>query len=577
MKALVLFFVCSVNAAFAQLNFHYSNKDGELALVLDTGFSGEVKDAVSGLKTAIEKTLDAKCMLVTVQTEAKPHAFLFETGNTTLPDGECFGIKLIDEKTVLFYGYEDQSLVNAVNYFMETELQYNWLYPDSSFICYGKLKKLYLADYNVTDCPAFRHRELSPLDASRNNVWGNWARANGLNSRIEFHHAFNELMNTPEFIDKNPGFFPVVKGKRYLPNNKADYNWQPDFQAKGFPDTIASMLMGKLQKDKKIHSFSLSMNDSGNFDETREKGKKKELNFLKKEDYSDEFYSWANQVAEKVNATHPDVKFGVLAYSNLIEPPSIKVNRNIIPFITYDRMRWMNTELKKTDQDLSTEWAAKVPEIAWYDYVYGSYYLVPRLYSETMQEYLKWGRDNKVKYYYAESYPNIGEGPKLWILSKLLRNPDCNIDSLNRAWCRNVFGSKAAKYMVKYFENWETFWKNMEDEAWLVNTSQYLPFTDLAYLRRLDETFLNANQDLVNKALKKSKTAFHKRNAGIYSDLNKSYMGFLKMMSEIRSEETNIKNAKDNPAFIRELESFLKIYDNEKNYKILTSLLNRGR
>lgn len=572
MKTVLLFFLC-INVSLAQVNFSYSNKNGELALVMGEGVSGRVKDAVNGLKAALEKTLDTKCQWAAAKTGS--YSFVFEFGKIVAPDKECFSIRLSDDKTLLFSGMEEQSLINAVTYFMETELDYNWLYPDSSFITYGKRDKLSFTDYQVIDCPAFKQREISPLDASRNSVFGNWALANGLNSRIEFHHAFNELMNTPAFIEENPEFFPVVKGARYLPKNKTDYNWQPDFVEKGFGDTIASMLLKKRKKDSKINSFSLSMNDSGNFDESREK-EKKELNYLKKADYSDEFYTWANQVAEKVNAVHPDVKFGVLAYSNLSEPPSFAVNKNIIPFITFDRMRWLNSELKKTDQDLSAEWAAKVPEIAWYDYVYGSYYIIPRMYPETMQEYLKWGRANKVEYYYAESYPNIGEGPKVWTLSKLLNNPDCNVDSLNQVWCKAAFGKKAAKFMVKYFDNWENFWKKeLTNEEWLVNTSQYLPFNNLAYLRELDQAFLNGNKKLAARALKKAKTDFQKKNAAVYVELSNSYLGFLDWIRQQPEGPVYLKSIKDDAVFLKELENFLKISDNEKNYKILTNLLNK--
>src|SRR5690606_9291201 len=103
-------------------------------------------------------------------------------------------------------------------------------------------------------------------------------------------------------------------------------------------------------------SYSLGMNDSHQFDESsaskaRRNGK---TNFLGQEDISQDYFQWANEIAAKVLLRHPQKLFGTMAYHNLAEPPAgMAINRAIVPFITYERMRWTDPALRALGQDLT--------------------------------------------------------------------------------------------------------------------------------------------------------------------------------------------------------------------------------
>jgi len=97
-------------------------------------------------------------------------------------------------------------------------------------------------------------------------------------------------------------------------------------------------------------------------------------------------------------------------------------------------MRWANETLLQAGHDRTLAWNKVAPVLGWYDYAYGLCYMVPREWFHVMQKYLSWGAAHNVKYYYAELYPNWGEGPRAWVLSKLLWNPGQNVDPLLHGW-----------------------------------------------------------------------------------------------------------------------------------------------
>ena len=105
-----------------------------------------------------------------------------------------------------------------------------------------------------------------------------------------------------------------------------------------------------------------------------------------------------------------------------------------------------------------------------------------------------------MKYYYAELYPNWGEGPKPWILSKLLWNPNRNVDSLLNIWYVKTAGKKAAPKLKEFYAIWEKFWtKDILDLKWSINrkANVYLNFDDLGYLNYVPVNYVKKSNSLI--------------------------------------------------------------------------------
>jgi hypothetical protein len=96
--------------------------------------------------------------------------------------------------------------------------------------------------------------------------------------------------------------------------------------------------------------------------------------------------------------------------------------------MTYDRMRWIDAGLEVEGKRVTGMWSRKATVMGWYDYIYGSPYMVPRVYFHEMAKYYSYAFDNHVRAIYSEAYPNWGEGPKLYIALRLQWDPRANVD-----------------------------------------------------------------------------------------------------------------------------------------------------
>jgi hypothetical protein len=167
-----------------------------------------------------------------------------------------------------------------------------------------------------------------------------------------------------------------------------------------------------------------------------------------------------------------------------------------------------------------------------------------------MQKYLVWGADHHVKYYFAELYPNLGEGPKAWIQAKLLWNPHYNVDSLLNVWYVKTAGVKAADPLKEFYKIWETFWtKDIFLSKWNNSKGQYLPFANFSYLDAVPKSYVELSETLMNEALSLSTTPLQKQRVGELLKMCHLY----KMAIEIYQEADSINKStvlSTSPTFI---------------------------
>ena len=233
-----------------------------------------------------------------------------------------------------------------------------------------------------------------------------------------------------------------------------------------------------------------------------------EKNFLDRVDYSDLFYSWANRVIEGVLEKHPDKVFGCLAYSEVGAPPeNVDVHERLIPYMTYDRMKWVDPELRKVGEELTKAWHAKSPTLGWYDYIYGTPYVLPRVWFHHMAEYYRFGHANGVRALYAEAYPNWAEGPKLYVSLKLQWDPKQDVDSLLSEWYERCVGAAGAPFLAKYYAHWEDFWtRRVLGSSWFSKGGQYLSFNDPRYLHDIELSEIDTCRGWLEKAIELAAT-----------------------------------------------------------------------
>lgn len=431
-------------------------------------------------------------------------------------DDDGYVIQSVGADGLILAGPTEWGTEFAVVEFLERYVGVRWLLPGELGTDVPKQPTLAVPAVNLRHEPVFFSRLMSGLRGAQQ---GEWARRNRMHGRVSFHHNLLKLFPPSQYFETHPEFFPILKGERYRPSSDEDPRWQPNFSAPGIVDEAVRNIKEYFRTHPEATSYSLGINDGRAYDESpeslaRETGKQ---NLLGIRDVSDSYYRWANEVVTEVLKEYPDKWFGCLAYSNVIEPPeNLKVHPRIIPYMTYDRMKWVKPELREEGERLTKEWQAQSPTLGWYDYAYGSPYCVPRVYFHQMAAYLRFGAAHGVKAHYAELYPNWGEGPKPYLYLKLQWDPQADVDALLEDWYRRCGGDAAAPLLAEYYRIWEDFWtKQAPQSAWWTDRAQYLTFSSPAYLADVREQDVRRSRQLLDDAWAKADTPERKGRVGL--------------------------------------------------------------
>ena len=328
-------------------------------------------------------------------------------------DDDGFVIRGVDAEHLVIAGATPYGTEFGVCELLEGYLGVRWLMPGPDGGDVPARRTIEVPMEEVRREPAFFSRLFSGLQGQ---AQATWARRNRMHGRVQFHHNLHRLFPPETYTKSHPHFFPVRKGQRYFPPTNNTHGWQPCFSAEGMVDEAIRNICRYFDGNPQATSYSLGVIDSSGHCECPDCQAKDsgENNFLGRRDVSDRYYGWCNQVVEGVLEKHPGKFFGCLAYSEVAQPPSrVKVHAQIIPYMTYDRMKWIDPELRAEGERVTTWWQQVSPTVGWYDYIYGSAYCVPRVWFHHMADYYRFGHEHGVRAMYAEAYPNWGEGPKL--------------------------------------------------------------------------------------------------------------------------------------------------------------------
>lgn len=428
--------------------------------------------------------------------------------------GDGFIIDFPDRCNMLIAGSTDWGIEFGVYEFLERYVGVRWLLPGPNGDYIPKHNSIRIKKITVKQEPSFFSRLLSGL---RGAPQATWARRNRMHGQIKFHHNLLNLFPPSKYADVHPEFYPILRGKRFIPKEGVA-GWQPCFSAQGIVDEAVKNICDYFSKHPEESSYSLGVNDSGGHCEcdicrVKNGGVK---NFLGLRNMSDLYFEWANAVVEGVLKKYPDKWFGCLAYSEVAAPPSkIKVHPRIVPFMTYDRMKWVAPSYEAEGKKLTEQWHRQSPVLGWYDYIYGTPYLVPRVYFHKMADYYRHGYAQGVRAMYAEAYPNWGEGPKLYVALKLQWNLNLDVDKLLGEWYEKCVGKEAAPYLKAYYDLWENFWtKKVPKSKWFSAGGQYLWFHEAGYIDVMDDEIFKSRY-LLEKAVAVTKTSDQKKRADL--------------------------------------------------------------
>lgn len=444
-----------------------------------------------------------------------------ESLNLSLEDLDLDGFRILfpDPDRIVLIGNTSRGTEYAIYEFIERYVGVRWLFPGELGTYVPETRNLDIPSTEVISKPTFISRTISNMQSvDRGQPIGVWLQRQRRHWTISHHHNLDKLFPPEQYVASHPEFFAVINGKRVIPK-AGDQSWQPVLHADGIVDEAVRNINRYFDENPDKTSYSLGINDNNTFDfpATRK-------NSVGLDDYSDYYFRYANAVADGVMKKHPDKWLGCLAYVGITDPPrETGVHPRIVPHICIDRQSWASEEHALRDMQRTKDWHKVAPMLGWYDYIYGDdHYRIPRIYPHLMGRYLKFAAANGVKAYYAEYYgsPAWPEGPKMYVLMKLLWNADQDVDAMLEEWYRLAVGEKAAASLAKYYEFWEDYWmKRVVKTDWFKQNADrvYMDFDRIGYLDQLTPDDLIEARRLMAEVEKLAETPLQKQRAAFFA------------------------------------------------------------
>ena len=411
------------------------------------------------------------------------------TPDVTQLDDDGFLMVVPDASSVLLRGATPQATEFAVYDFLERELGVRWLFPGALGEHIPPRDTLSVSGPGIRAEPAFRSRLFRiPGDGG-----SDWTRRNRAHSRIEFHHNISKLIPIA-WTGPHPEYFPLIDGERYLPVQMNQQDWHLCYTAIGLVADTATLLIDNFNAYPRYPSISLGVSDGSESaycdDGPCLAARGTGLNTFGYHHYADLYYQWCNAVVGQVVAQHPDKEFGCLAYREVGDPPSFPVHDNLVPYLTYELLQWVDPARRQAWQNQVDAWSSRAATFGHYEYMFGEAYIqIPRLYPHDLADYCRYAHAQGAAGFYAETTGSHADtvwyaGPQPYILLRLLWNPDADVDALLGDWCASAVGPAAAPHLEAYFQLWEHIWtEEVPQTAWFgTQNAIYLKFNQDGYL-----------------------------------------------------------------------------------------------
>ena len=480
-------------------------------------------DAVRAYKdlAAYLKQATGREFAVVAEKDFKPssHAYPIFVGLVTaLPEEDAAELQRVDRDAFLVHvtpsavylaGPRPWSTYWAVCQFLEDHVGVRWLIPGPLGVDVPESSLLVAGAYRRLHEPVMLSRLWSGA-----HYGGEWSLRQRIHGRYRFHHNLLNVFDPAKYYDEHPDWYPLRNGTRYRPTGSSDHSWQPCFATASSVKHAADIARAAWAANPDLESYSYGCNDGQGWcecDGCTAADRPIEAWDGFEGTYSYRFYGWLNRVAAELETTDPEKMLGCLAYSTYILPPEeMGLHRNIIPYLTSNRADYYERQFRRKDQQLLEWWGRVANQMGIYDYAYGMGFVIPRIYNGWFQKAIQHAVAHGVKGFYAEVYPNWGlDGHKLYVMARVLWDPDADIDAITDEWMSRMFREAAAP-MAKHFALCERTWRKQKTGTghWAYRMAakpkqfEVFPPKVLARCTRyMDEAAALAEDDLVRKRI----------------------------------------------------------------------------
>lgn len=353
--------------------------------------------------------------------------------------------------------------------FLDKVCSIRFYMPTDLFVSRPEKLPIEIEELNIKVNPFAIHSYLSggkkiPGDTT------NWTENVGGNRRLgaSHQHTMNWFFPPEKYGKKYPEIYPILKGKRYIPEEKNDQKWQPCFSEPELLEAAKETIKEYFIKNPSYYYIACSINDSHYICECPrcmkiyEQFRKEYPKHYKAVGHSFIYWEFMNKLAEWMEKEYPDKYLIGLAYGPTRFTPPFKLKPNIIVITNFHIAELEADKILTPGKDgLSKldKWLNVCSNFGNHDWYHGNGFLLPRIYSNYWSHFMK-TLSEKVNYTFMhiESYPNWGlDGIKYYIVSRLFFNPNEDVNKILNQFCKDMFG-EAAKPMEEYFKTLEKLW-----------------------------------------------------------------------------------------------------------------------
>lgn len=446
---LFIFFVKNITA---EPSFQLvKNNQSAYSIILSLSASGQEKRAAFLLQKYIQQVSQA---LLPIKENGNSASCIFIEEKKELTHPDAFEIKT-KGGNLFFYGGSRKGCIYAVIHFLEKYLGCH--YYSSVYKVVPKKKNILLPEINESDASANDVRIVNISDKF-DDEFLDWNRLNSVSeifARGYYVHTFNKLLPWTEYFTTHPEYYALMNGKRIIDQlclTNADVLML----------TIEKLKKEMAQQPDKLY-WSVSQND--NFSYCQCDNCKKII---------DEEKSPAGPIIRFVNEVakaFPDKIISTLAYQYSRPAPVItKPLSNVqIMLCTIELNRSRSIEEEKTSSSFLKDiqdWSKVSSHIYLWDYTIDFAHSVspfPNLH--VLQPNIQFFTRHHIQEHFQQSNISIGHEfseLKLYLISRLLWNPDVNVKMVVTEFLKGYYG-KAASYIQDYIDRLQSALKASND------------------------------------------------------------------------------------------------------------------
>lgn len=409
-----------------------------------------------------------------------------------------------------FVAPHSSGLLYSVWSWLEDQQGVAWLMPGEKGMYIPKKKDIKVSDFQKYEMHAFDYRDMSVYgtESSRKKVGGPkslleqtehnydvlniWAmrmrlNKNNLEEKDRYYnlgsgHSYAHYLPASRYAKDHPEWFNMIGDRRMTAEDKL---WQVCFTnkeaAKQFAENMKVTIKEFLAKGARLEHLriNVSPNDWKAICECSNCAKIKDSDGTS----SSQVLHFANMVAAEIQKTYPNAKIYYYVYNNHGRiPEHVKPQKGVIPWITSwasnDGLAVNHAHSLFSDQNERYrsiyKWFNKnSDEISTYTYYAHYYWFTPfPVLTQLEQDIREMNKFSANGGMYIEAHHHWGtQGITLYLLPKLLWNPELDVEKEVIKYCEKAYGP-AARFVKEYFY---TLQEKMDSLRYVCGTKLEIP------------------------------------------------------------------------------------------------------